>query len=48
MHQELLLDDTLKCTKNVTEKDSFSCIFQTIIVIVLIKIPEKYLLRSLV
>ena len=57
MHQELLFADVLKFTKKVLfvltktascygKKCSVSCIFQAIIVIVVIKILEKYLLRS--
>ena len=55
MHQELLFADILKFTKKVVfvfnktavlEKCSVSCIFQASIVTVVIKILEKYLLRS--
>ena len=57
MHQELLFADILKFTKKVRktfaltktpvmETCSVSCIFQAIIVIVVIKILEKNLLRS--
>ena len=59
MHQELLIADMLKFTKNVLfvltkaascygKKCSVSCIFQAITVIVVIKILEKYFLRSFI
>ena len=58
MHQELLFTNILKFTilnklhflcllrQLLWKKCSVSCIFQAIIVIVVIKILEKYILRS--
>ena len=59
MHQELLFADMLKFTKKILfvltktascygKKCSVSCIFQAIIVIVVIKILEKCFLRGFV
>ena len=59
MHQELLFADMLKFTKKVLfvltktascygKKCFVSCISQAIVVIVAIKILEKYFLRSFV